>query len=198
MHETESSNDRAFASEMFASAGLSSALHTSVFACQLADGALRGGLNAAAVMNEMLILETNGRSVAKRAQPFKGKLLGGIMHKHFFQARHLPHNLVNQWPATNDQLHRAVKKIMGQYVGKTVEASTLAREISERVVSGGFTQRQKQHALTGDWIVYKRHDRKNYYLCLARHDESDQEIFQRFAAAAESEFPELGIRRDGA
>jgi hypothetical protein len=89
---------------------------------------------------------------------------------------------------------RAVKNVLGKYAGRSVEAWTLAGEISERLVSDAFAQREKQHALTGDWIVYKRHDHKNYYLCLASHGEPDDEIFRRFAAAAGSEFPELGIR----
>ncbi len=94
-------------------------------------------------------------------------------------------------------MHRIVKRVLGEYADKPRNDWELAGKISERLVAEAFTQREKQHRLTGDWIVYKRHNHKNYYLCLAGHEERDEDIFERLAAAAESEFPELRIHRNG-
>ena len=35
------------------------------------------------------------------------------------------------------------------------------------------------HDKTGDWIVYKKTDRGNYYLTIAKHTESDEDIYNR-------------------
>ena len=43
---------------------------------------------------------------------------------------------------------------------------------------------------TGDWIVLKRYEEKNYYLCLAIHEEDDKEIMERIKPCYE-QFPEL-------
>ena len=43
----------------------------------------------------------------------------------------------------------------------------------------------------GEWIVFKKHEGKKYYLCLACHYEGDKKIFENKIMKCLSEFPEL-------
>lgn len=45
--------------------------------------------------------------------------------------------------------------------------------------------------LRGEWIVFKKHKGKKYYLCLASHYEDDKTIFERKLMKCLTEFPEL-------
>ncbi|WPR71430.1 hypothetical protein SLW70_16065 [Flavobacterium sp. NG2] len=45
--------------------------------------------------------------------------------------------------------------------------------------------------LRGEWIVFKKHKGKKYYLCLASHYEDDKKIFEEKLMKCLTEFPEL-------
>lgn len=47
----------------------------------------------------------------------------------------------------------------------------------------------KESKLTGEWLIIYKGDRKNYYLCLATHDEGDQNIFDNKIKKCINEFP---------
>jgi hypothetical protein len=54
-----------------------------------------------------------------------------------------------------------------------------------------YADRARAQDLTGEWIVFAKHEDKNYYLCLAVHDEGDDHIFARIRDGCVSEFPFL-------
>ncbi|MCG8388138.1 MAG: hypothetical protein MJA30_21500 [Cytophagales bacterium] len=45
--------------------------------------------------------------------------------------------------------------------------------------------------IKGEWLIYKRLDDRNYYLCLAIHDEGDENIYNDKLEHCLLEFPEL-------
>lgn len=45
--------------------------------------------------------------------------------------------------------------------------------------------------LKGEWLIYKRFNDRNYYLCLATHDEGDENIYSTKLEQCLLEFPEL-------
>jgi hypothetical protein len=55
----------------------------------------------------------------------------------------------------------------------------------------GYKERSGAQALTGEWIVYAKHNGRNYYLTLGAHGD-DQRILQRVRACCD-EFPKLGL-----
>jgi hypothetical protein len=61
-----------------------------------------------------------------------------------------------------------------------------------------YAERSRDESLTGQWIVYAQHEGRNYYLCLALHDEGDAAIFGRIKNGCIGEFPflqsQLGLR----
>jgi hypothetical protein len=54
-----------------------------------------------------------------------------------------------------------------------------------------YAKRSRAQKLTGEWIVFAKHEGKNYYLTLAAHGEGDDHIFARIRDGCVSEFPFL-------
>ncbi|MCD8440961.1 hypothetical protein LNI98_11895 [Tenacibaculum dicentrarchi] len=48
-----------------------------------------------------------------------------------------------------------------------------------------------ENNLKGEWLIYKKKNGKNYYLCLATHKEGDEFIFTNKILKGLDEFPEL-------
>lgn len=168
---------------------------TSTFRNQLDALTLQRIINPFAVLDEMKILEGHGRSHSRTKAPttFKGGLLDGLRHKHFFNARHLAKNLQNYWSQGTDKAQSAIEKVVRNHSNPD-DLWKLSGAIANRYVQEAFKHKSLSKSLTGDWIIYKKHNGHNYYLCLAGHDEPEESIYDRIAGSAESEFPELGIR----
>jgi hypothetical protein len=48
------------------------------------------------------------------------------------------------------------------------------RVLSHRFMLDGYTDRATNQRLTGDWIIFGKHDGANYYLDLATHEDGTQ------------------------
>jgi hypothetical protein len=55
----------------------------------------------------------------------------------------------------------------------------MSAQIAHRVSIEAFQERAGADRLTGEWIIFGKHDRKNYYLSVASHDEGDGIIFNQ-------------------
>lgn len=66
--------------------------------------------------------------------------------------------------------------------------------LTHRLVVQGFEERA-QRGLTGDWIIFAKHDGRNYYLDLAIHEEGKEynadALSQRLRNGSHAEFPFL-------
>lgn len=147
------------------------------------------GINASAVIEELQNLECgSNKSTTKKATKFTKPPLCGLWHKHFFTARFLPQNIRNSYP--NERLDALVRKIVAAQQSDATVCET-ASEISRRVIEDGYKERQTSHKLTGEWILFAKHNCLNYYLCLSphcRHDE-DQVLADRIVAHCAPESP---------
>jgi hypothetical protein len=65
-------------------------------------------------------------------------------------------------------------------------AATLANVAKEL-----FLEKLRNGKLTGEWIVFKKYERKNYYLTLASHSEKNEEIIRRILDDCRSQYPFL-------
>jgi hypothetical protein len=68
-------------------------------------------------------------------------------------------------------------------------------ELTQRLIKGAMEERDSSQRLTGEWIVFAKHNGQNYYLCLARHNEGDELIFSRIKQICFREFPFLQIQQ---
>lgn len=140
----------------------------------------------------------NRATATKAPAPLTGPLTG-LWHKHWFQAAFLPKNLLEETQKYGDMLiykHLNTKfgrdqwidrPITQDVVGSLVHA-TVFGAISHRSGSAG----RKESRLTGEWIVFAKAGRRNIYLTLAGHDETNDAVLSRCLPAAK-EFPELAL-----
>lgn len=102
-------------------------------------------------------------TTTKKESIFKGILLKGLWHKHFFDAQHIPTNCLNM-------LEKNEKKILNKNLTDKEFLNSILNLVHKSVVS---------HDKTGDWIVYKKTDSGNFYLTIAKHNEPDEQIYNR-------------------
>jgi hypothetical protein len=148
-----------------------------------------------AVIDEMDYLENiRNFSRTKEEAQFDKPPLFPFWHKHFFSAQHLLKNIGIRWSLDNKgnkDLNKLIQRVAAQY-GEDPEfwPGYLIREL----VVGGFIERAER-GLTGDWLIYAKHEGRNYYLDLATHEEGlDANVntfFNKLKNGSKSEFPFL-------
>jgi len=129
---------------------------------------------------------SRGRNT-KPAGPFKGALLAGLWHKHYFQASFLPKNIETYWKS--GEFPDRIKAILGDLKHLTQQK---AGQIAHAYVMDGYRERSQSGEITGEWIIFARQNDVNYYLTLGSHTEGDEAIRQRVLACC-AEFPNLLI-----
>lgn len=108
-----------------------------------------------------------GKPLGEPAQ-FRHEPLAGLWKQHFFEARNLVRNLMNE--ARTAESDKAFQKI-----ADAINRDEKPKEGIHDLIIGGHQRRAQTGTLTGEWIVYARDDDgKNYFLTLAKHFECDQ------------------------
>lgn len=146
--------------------------------------------NISPIFHEIGFLEGATHAPATRrkpAAPFRGSLRG-LWHKHYFQPAFIAKNVLNHWTSKGDFEARVEEIARDQAIPdeKKIGAAVQA------YVMVGYQERSNAAEMTGEWIVYARHDEVNYYLTLGTHTESDAVILSRVRACCH-EFPHLDI-----
>lgn len=146
---------------------------------------------------EGLILHTKSKAESK----FDNSSLKGLMKKHFYDPVYFlknvgaSYNLAYEAQVEKNKLQgietEKTKKEKEKEKEKpllkmaTEHMQTLPKkEVIERIVYdltiGDLKAREEAgKKLTGEWLVYKKYNGKNYYLTLANHKDSDEEILSR-------------------
>lgn len=148
--------------------------------------------NVFSIYDEIGALEGMPGNRSPRTKPaaqFKGPLLKGLWHKHHAQARFLPLNVQLHWKSADIE-----DRIRGIMQNDSIPDEKKAGAIADVYVREGYAQRSNAQKLTGEWIVYARHQGRNCYLTLGQHNEPDQAIRDRVLQCC-PEFPELDICR---
>jgi hypothetical protein len=145
------------------------------------------------ILDEIAALE--GVAAAKpsnmqQEKPFDRHPLQGLWHKHFMQPAYIGKNLENHWtPKRSKRLEQLIRDVPPDRWAYDFVIEGYSRRAGNAPPSEGL-----QPALTGEWIVFARHQGLNYYLTLGRHGE-DEEIWKRCRACA-PDFPELSILQE--
>lgn len=138
------------------------------------------------VLDEIAALEGSRGAKPSSTKPeaqFRGRILRGLWHKHFMQPSYIGRNLQNHW--TDQRLEQVTRDVP-------------AHQLPHHLVLRGYTERagngapDGSPALTGEWIVYAKHQGRHYYLTLGKHSDEDRRIWERCKVCA-AEFAELGI-----
>lgn len=126
-------------------------------------------------------------SFTKHAEKFTKPPLVGLWKKHFPQPQFILRNINihNKANLFSDEIDPIVKQEIAR--GKSAE------EISHSLTFEAFERRALSRKITGEWIIYCKHNKQNYYLTLATHTERDEDIYERINLGCQPEFPFLSI-----
>jgi len=144
---------------------------------QMAFLTLRAPLNPFNPINEIAGLEgapVHRPTRTKPATKFLHPPLAGLWHKHFSEGRHVAQVVKNRWG--KKALNGMLRSVMSDDTMSIEERSKL---LATAFVHSGMDDQARHQKLTGDWIVYDRHDDQNTYLTLAGHNEDPDVIFSR-------------------
>ncbi|PLT18872.1 hypothetical protein CXP34_02425 [Ralstonia mannitolilytica] len=126
----------------------------------------------------------------KPASEFSHPPLKGLWHKHYFFDG-LPSLVTNiRLGLGKTGTKRLVDEIFDPSVSEVITEEKINRLATE-VVHGTLDRRREAQRLTGEWIVFARHNGENYYLCLGTHDSGDDAIFGKIRELCPLEFPFL-------
>ncbi|NQY11720.1 MAG: hypothetical protein HRT71_19665 [Flavobacteriales bacterium] len=120
-------------------------------------------------------------------KPFKNEPLKGLKHVHHgaYASRGYSavKNCINYW-----YYEGKLKEKKKAELQELLDESEL--NITARMYSKAISTLQSE-GLTGEWLIYKKHNGVTYYLCLAKHDEGDQIIYNDKIRSCLLQFPEL-------
>ncbi len=138
------------------------------------------------VTDELQTME--GRRAGKgtrSAEPFLGKVLKGLQKKHFTDARFLLENMGAHFgmrKGGNSRLDSAIAQAFEQNTSGFVD-DQFCNTMAHLSTVAAIEERMRAHRLTGEWIVFHRHQGENFYLTLASHQEPDEEVLKRVQLA---------------
>lgn len=149
--------------------------------------------NCFSVLDELDYLEgIRPVSSTKTEEQFRKKPLHPLWHKHYFLPKHVPRNVGVRWNLFEGG-NRDLKTMVNDFAEKFGDDREVwPSHLTHRLVVDGFEERAHR-GLTGDWIIFGKHDEKNYYLDLAVHEEAEEdradELLRRIRNGSRAEFP---------
>lgn len=155
---------------------------------------VQGHLNPAKILAEIRALEfSEVTSRTKPAEPFKGPLLGGLWHKHHLEsgipslAKNLKRGLHIYGMPTFEQKVRDAEEANEERFITEADVAQLVHDVTTK----NYERLADESRLTGEWVIFAKHEGENYYLCLGKHDSGDEHIRAQIEAACYAEFPFL-------
>lgn len=145
------------------------------------------------IIEEIKILErgiqpSNG---TKSATQFKKMPLQGLWHKHFFSGHFVAQNILNE--LAGGRLLAIMEEICGP-MGSTTITDEMIKEMAHRIGHVQIKNRDESCRLTGEWIIFAKHNNQNYYLCVSTHSahpSDDQSIYDQIKSICYLQFPFL-------
>jgi hypothetical protein len=144
------------------------------------------GVNPYKVMDEVRALEDACRqSRTKPATQFDWMPLRGLWHKHYMETG-VPSLVKN---IRNGLGKHGMKELaVAELAGGEITGDAIAR-FTQKLVHGTFEKRSQEGKLTGEWIIFAKHNGENFYLCLGGHTWGDEYIATRICELCVPEFP---------
>ena len=122
-----------------------------------------------------------------KQRPFNGEFLKGLMHVHHGTYATMGYSAVKNCIVYWYNNEKMRPKIIPEFQALLDESE---HDLGARMYQKAIFSRIK-NGLTGEWLIYKKYQGKNYYMCLAKHDEGDENIYKNRIRPCLIEFPEL-------
>lgn len=123
-----------------------------------------------------------GGDATRKEEAFRHKPLKGFYKKHFFSSRFLIKNIANynKSKAGHENFFTAFDSYL-QTEKPTVFDDKFAAYLSYHTTVTPYEEKYKNKYITGEWIVFfkEKISGLNYYLTLAFHQESNDEIYKK-------------------
>ncbi len=148
------------------------------------------------ILRELDVLEgLISHSSIKEATQFKRQPLHPFWHRHFSTARHLIRNIGERWGLGKGGNHDLSERIAEEAVAYGDQPDLWQKRIVHNLVIGGLEDRSAAQRMTGDWIIFAKHEGQNIYLGLAAHQkaehDADQLLYDKLRQGSAWEFPFL-------
>ncbi len=167
---------------------------SNLFVVQLFISQITHRYNIHTIVDEIKVIEgIHHLSMTKSPTKFKRLPLQGLWHTHHFQSKFVPKNISSYWGFQNDKtpkFDKMIDTVFNDLNSEYVTDEALAK-ISHKIVFDAYQHRVKDKQITGEWIIFAKHEGRNYYLTLASHKEGDQNIYNRIVNYCSSQFPFL-------
>jgi hypothetical protein len=120
------------------------------------------------VLREIDALEGLAPATAvKRSEgeQFKHPPLFPFWHKHFFAPRHMLRNIGERWNIARGQGNPALDAALSEIAKECGHDPDMwPGAVAHRIIIDGFSERANANRLTGDWIIFAKHDGQNITL----------------------------------
>lgn len=151
--------------------------------------------NSFSVTDVIQELEGIGRGCEQRVSQFKHPPLKGLWKAHFFDARFLAKNISNHWGLEYESSPKFTS-LYDRITAEEDEQPTMLGwqgRLAHEMTVGAYEERSRKNRRTGEWIIFSKHNGKNYYLFISSHTskEEDQGVHGFFKSLCEREFPFL-------
>ncbi|WP_221899383.1 hypothetical protein [Xanthomonas sp. GW] len=151
-------------------------------------------LNPAKVVSQIRVLEgVEAARGLKAATPFKHPPLQGLWHQHYLE---------DGLPSMARNIQKGIGKFgLPWFKQKIADAKASGEEryvteadvvqIAHDAVVSNWERLINNEALTGEWLIFAKHEGKNYYLSLGKHNSGDDLLRSQINAVCLQEFPFL-------
>jgi hypothetical protein len=129
----------------------------------------------------------------RHEEQFKHAPLIGLYKKHFTSPRFLVKNLQNFHRSKQGKRHfESAWDEACKLSGSGIVDETFIKYISHHATVDPIELKHRSREMTGEWVVFHKHNGANYYLTLAFHGETNAQIYQKVTLACE--FDKLPFR----
>jgi len=151
--------------------------------------------NSFSITDVIQELEGVGRGCKQRVEQFRHLPLKGLWKAHFLDARFIVRNIINHWgfkAENSSKFNSLCAQVAVEEKKKPSEVGWQGR-LAHAMTIGAYEERAKRHKLTGEWIIFSKHNDKNYYLCISKHTSGieDVNVFNFLKTVCEHEYPFL-------
>lgn len=154
--------------------------------------------NSFSITHVIQELEGVGRGCEQRVEQFKYLPLKGLWKAHFHDASFILKNISNHWGLefqNSPKLHALFAQVTHDERNSPSRLG-LAGRLAHEMTIGTYQERTRKKGLaglTGEWIIFAKHNELNYYLCVSRHasGQEDQDLFEFLKLLSKNEYPFL-------
>lgn len=140
-------------------------------------------------------LEGVGRGCKQRVNQFKHPPLKGLWKAHFFDARFIARNISNHWGLEYENSQKFTVLFNRVTAEEEIQPTRLGWQgrLAHEMTVGAYEERSRTNNRTGEWVIFSKHNGKNYYLFISRHTskEENHSVHDFFKTLCEHEFPFL-------